>query len=76
MRHNIIYGSLQVSARQAGPASGIAPAGQLFETLRGRQLSVETRQQARHLSKQKQSSEVDHSHLNKGPDPHPNAGAG
>jgi hypothetical protein len=76
MRHNIIYGSPQVSARQAGPTSGIAPVGQLCETLRGRQLSVETRLQDRYLSKQKQSSEVDHSHPNKRSDPHPNAGAG
>jgi len=76
MRHNIIYGSPQADARQADPTSGIAPAGQLYETLRGRQLSVETRQQDRYLSKQKQSSEADHSHPNKGADPHPNAGAG
>jgi hypothetical protein len=76
MRHNIIYVSPQDSARQASPTSGIAPAGQQFETLRGQQLSVETRLLDRYLSKQKQSSEVDHSHPNKGVDPHPNAGAG
>jgi hypothetical protein len=76
MRRNVIYVSPHVSARQAGPASGIAPVDQLFETPRGRQLSVETRQRARHLSKQKQSSEVDHSRPNKAVDPRPNVGAG
>jgi hypothetical protein len=76
MRRNIIYVSPQVGARQAGPTSDIAPVGQLCETLRGQQLSVETRQQDRYLSKQKQSSEVDHSRPNKGVDPRPNADAG
>ncbi len=76
MRRNIIYASPEVGARQAGPAFGIAPVHQLFETPRGQQLSVGTRPQARYLSKQKQSSEVDHSRPNKGVDPHPNAGAG
>ncbi len=76
LRRNIIYGSPLVSARQAGPTFGIAPVDRLFETPRGRQLSVGTRHRVRYLSKQKQSTEVDHSHLNKGVDPHPNAGAG
>jgi hypothetical protein len=62
--------------QQAGPKSGIAPVDQRFETPRGQQLSVGTRPQARYLSKQKQSSEVDRSRPNKGVDPHPNAGAG
>jgi hypothetical protein len=76
LRRNIIYGSPPVGARQADPTSGIAPVDRLFETPRGRQLSVGTRPQARYLSKQKQSSEVDHSRPNKRVGPHPNAGAG
>jgi hypothetical protein len=75
MRHNIIYTHC-TSRRQAGPASGIAPVGQLCETLRGRQLRVETRLQDRYLSKQQQSSEVDHPHPDKGVDPRPNDGVG
>jgi hypothetical protein len=76
LRHNIIYDSPLVSALQAGPTFGIARPDRLFEMPRDRQLPAGTRQGARYLSKQKQSSEGDHSHPNKAADPHPNACAG